>query len=114
MRGRYIQGCLAIIISRVHVGAAHAGGGAQPCTIRGSGTACLAPAGATAWTTPAPTDGWLTAASGNNYRQLFCPSCGNPVMGDSSGRPHARVIRLGDTPERRAELAWNACRGFVS
>lgn len=36
-----------------------------------------------------------TAASGNSYAQLFCPKCGNPVMGDSSGRPHARVIRLG-------------------
>lgn len=35
------------------------------------------------------------AASGNDYAQLFCPQCGNPVMGDSSGRPHARVIRLG-------------------
>lgn len=36
-----------------------------------------------------------TAASGNSYRQLFCPQCGNPVMGDSSGRPKMRVIRLG-------------------
>ena len=36
-----------------------------------------------------------TAASGNAYAQSFCPACGNPVMGDSSGRPHARVIRLG-------------------
>jgi hypothetical protein len=40
-------------------------------------------------------DSGYTAASGNTYRQLFCPKCGNPVMGDSSGRPHARVIRLG-------------------
>ena len=36
-----------------------------------------------------------TAASGNTYAQRFCPKCGNPVMGDSSGRPHARVIRIG-------------------
>ena len=36
-----------------------------------------------------------TAASGNTNCQLFCPSCGNPVMGRNSGRPHARVIRLG-------------------
>ena len=36
-----------------------------------------------------------TAASGNSYAQLRCTSCGNPVMGDSSGRPHARIIRLG-------------------
>lgn len=42
-----------------------AGGGAQPCTMRGNSLACLAPAGATAWTQPAPTDGWLTAVSGN-------------------------------------------------
>ena len=36
-----------------------------------------------------------TAASGNAYAQLFCPNCGNPVLGDSSGRPHARIVRLG-------------------
>ncbi|MFM5906116.1 MAG: GFA family protein [Novosphingobium sp.] len=36
-----------------------------------------------------------TAASGNDYTQMFCPKCGNPVMARTSGRPNARTFRLG-------------------
>jgi hypothetical protein len=35
------------------------------------------------------------AASGNTLTQSFCPSCGTPVMGQSSARPQFRSLRLG-------------------
>ena len=36
-----------------------------------------------------------TAASGNQLTQYFCPNCGAHVMGQSSGRPQFRTLRLG-------------------
>ncbi|HWU01272.1 MAG TPA: GFA family protein [Novosphingobium sp.] len=35
------------------------------------------------------------AASGNTLTQSFCPACGTPVMGQSSGRPQFRTMRVG-------------------
>lgn len=35
------------------------------------------------------------APSGNTLTQSFCPACGTPVMGQSSGRPQFRTMRLG-------------------
>jgi hypothetical protein len=35
------------------------------------------------------------AASGNTISQAFCASCGTPVLGMSSARPHFRTFRLG-------------------
>lgn len=35
------------------------------------------------------------AASGNSLTQSFCPSCGTPVMAQSSARPELRTFRLG-------------------
>ena len=35
------------------------------------------------------------AASGNTLTQHFCPRCGTPIFGQSSGRPHIRSVRLG-------------------
>lgn len=35
------------------------------------------------------------AASGNTLIQYFCPSCGTPVMGQSSARMHMASVRLG-------------------
>lgn len=37
----------------------------------------------------------FTAASGNTLTQFFCPQCGTPVMGRSSGRPHLSSVRFG-------------------
>jgi hypothetical protein len=36
-----------------------------------------------------------TAASGNTISRVFCPDCGTPVLGQSSARPHLRVVRFG-------------------
>ena len=40
------------------------------------------------------TNGYV-AASGNMLTTSFCPSCGTPVMAQSSARPQFRTIRLG-------------------
>jgi hypothetical protein len=37
----------------------------------------------------------FTAASGNTLTQSFCPKCGTPIMGQSSGRMHLASIRFG-------------------
>ncbi|MEZ5737691.1 MAG: GFA family protein [Novosphingobium sp.] len=39
------------------------------------------------------------AASGNTITQFFCPSCGSPIGGMSSARPHFRAIRFGALDE---------------
>jgi hypothetical protein len=41
------------------------------------------------------------ADSGNTVRRGFCPQCGAPVYGESSGFPDALVLRAGslDDPE---------------
>lgn len=41
--------------------------------------------------------GWFryVAESGNTVEQGFCASCGTPVLGRNSSRPHACVIRVG-------------------
>lgn len=35
------------------------------------------------------------AESGNTVEQGYCPSCGTPVIGRNSARPHACVVRVG-------------------
>jgi hypothetical protein len=42
------------------------------------------------------------ADSGNTVRRGFCPRCGSPVWGESSGFPDVVVLRAGslDDPER--------------
>ena len=42
------------------------------------------------------------ADSGNTVRRAFCPTCGSPVWGESSGFPDVVVLRVGslDDPER--------------
>jgi hypothetical protein len=42
-----------------------------------------------------------TADSGNTVRRAFCPSCGAPVYGESSGWPDVMTLRAGslDDPE---------------
>ena len=35
------------------------------------------------------------AASGNTLTQSFCGTCGTPVMGESSARPHFQTLRIG-------------------
>ena len=42
------------------------------------------------------------ADSGNTVRRGFCPRCGSPVWGESSGFPDVLVLRAGslDDPER--------------
>jgi len=37
----------------------------------------------------------FTAASGNTVTQHFCPTCGTPIFGQSSARPHIRSLRFG-------------------
>jgi hypothetical protein len=37
----------------------------------------------------------FTAASGNTLTQHFCPQCGTPVFGQSSGRMHLQSVRFG-------------------
>jgi hypothetical protein len=47
--------------------------------------------------------GWeTTAASGNTVRRSFCPTCGTPLLSESSGSPDTVVIRVGtlDDPSR--------------
>ena len=36
-----------------------------------------------------------TADSGNTMHRYFCPKCGSPVYGDSSGNPAALMVRVG-------------------
>jgi hypothetical protein len=42
------------------------------------------------------------ADSGNTVRRAFCPHCGTPVCGESSGFPDVLMLRAGnlDDPER--------------
>src|SRR5438045_415882 len=40
-----------------------------------------------------------TAASGNRVRRSFCPTCGTPVLSESSGMPDIVVIRVGTLDE---------------
>jgi hypothetical protein len=35
------------------------------------------------------------ADSGNNMHRVFCPKCGSPVYGGSSGNPNGVMIRVG-------------------
>lgn len=37
-----------------------------------------------------------TADSGNQLTRQFCPTCGTHLFGLSSGRPHLRVVRVGN------------------